>query len=136
MFGNGIGLSLEEAPQLSASGAANALEPGGVYSLRAGVTDGEGGAIASAMLRVTDNGNDVLWSAGRAMNGIDDLAAFIAGLTPEAIAPPLRDKLRLHVADILGAWVAATATAEGRALIAFQRDAVRRRRRRPRPSMR
>jgi 2-methylcitrate dehydratase PrpD len=56
------------------------------------------------------------------MNGISDLAAFVAGLTPAGIAPPVRDKLRLHVADILGAWVAASATAEGRALIAFRRD--------------
>jgi len=54
------------------------------------------------------------------MSGFDDLAAFIAGLRREAIAAPLLDRLRLHVVDIIGAWIAATATAEGRALIAFR----------------
>jgi hypothetical protein len=38
--------------------------PGAVYSLRAGVTDGKGsGAIASAMLVVTDHGHEVIWPA-------------------------------------------------------------------------
>ena len=54
------------------------------------------------------------------MSGFDDLAAFIAGVRREAIAAPLLDRLRLHVVDIIGAWIAATATAEGRALIAFR----------------
>ena len=61
VFGNGIGLSLEEAPTLStASGAV--LTAGAVYSLRAGVLDGDG-AIASAMIRVTESGIEVLWSS-------------------------------------------------------------------------
>ena len=62
VFGNGIGLSLEEAPILSTASAAT-LTAGAVYSLRAGVLDGAG-AIASAMLRVTDGDNEVLWSSG------------------------------------------------------------------------
>lgn len=61
VFGNGIGLSLEETPHLSANGPAT-LEPGGVYSLRAGVAGDDGGAIVSAMVLVTDKGHDVLWS--------------------------------------------------------------------------
>lgn len=54
------------------------------------------------------------------MNDIEHLAAFIAGLRREAIAAPLLDRLRMHVVDIIGAWIAATTTAEGRALIAFR----------------
>jgi 2-methylcitrate dehydratase PrpD len=56
------------------------------------------------------------------MNGIDDLAACIAQLKPTDIAAPTMEKLRLHVADTLGAWITATATAEGRALIAYRND--------------
>lgn len=62
VFGNAIGLSLEELPMLGRTGAAM-LTAGAVYSLRAGVLEGEG-AIASAMLRITDGGNEVLWSSG------------------------------------------------------------------------
>ncbi len=58
------------------------------------------------------------------MNGLDDLAAYIAGLKREAIPAPLLEKLGLHVVDILGAWIAATATAEGRALIGFRAAAA------------
>jgi hypothetical protein len=60
VFGNSIGLSLEEAPMLSAASAAT-LVAGAVYSLRAGLLDGEG-AIVSAMIRITESGNEVLWS--------------------------------------------------------------------------
>jgi 2-methylcitrate dehydratase PrpD len=53
------------------------------------------------------------------MNGISELSAFIVGLH----APSREiEKLRLHVADALGAWAAATATPEGRALIRFRHD--------------
>lgn len=61
MFGNGIGLSLEETPLLTGTSVAT-LVAGGVYTLRAGVLDGDG-AIASAMLLMTDGGNEVLWSS-------------------------------------------------------------------------
>jgi Xaa-Pro aminopeptidase len=61
MLGNGIGLSLEEAPLLTGTSLAT-LAGGGVYTLRAGVLDGDG-AIASAMLLITDGGNEVLWSS-------------------------------------------------------------------------
>lgn len=61
-FGNGIGLFLEEAPILSTTGLATLTE-GAVYSIRAAVLEGEG-AIASAMLHITDTGNEVLWSSG------------------------------------------------------------------------
>jgi 2-methylcitrate dehydratase PrpD len=56
------------------------------------------------------------------MNGIDDLAAFVSCVQPADIAAPVRDKLRLHVADALGAWIAGMTTAEGRALIGFRDD--------------
>jgi len=62
VIGNGIGLSLEEAPILSTARAAT-LMADAVYSLRGGVLEDEG-AIASAMVRVTDAGNEVLWSSG------------------------------------------------------------------------
>jgi len=52
------------------------------------------------------------------MNDIEDLATFITSLrgADEAVLK----KLRLHVADTLGAWIAATGTEEGRALIAYR----------------
>jgi hypothetical protein len=65
MLVNGIGLSLEETPLLTTLSTAK-LTSGGVYTLRAGVLDGEGGAIASAMLFVNENGNEVLWSSSGA----------------------------------------------------------------------
>jgi Xaa-Pro aminopeptidase len=64
VLGSSIGLALDEQPLLSRDGDAE-LSPGAVYSLRAGVTDGKGsGAIASAMLVVTDRGHEVIWPAG------------------------------------------------------------------------
>jgi len=54
------------------------------------------------------------------MSAIDDLAGFIADLQRKDIDAPLMDKLRLHVVDILGAWIAATGVAEGRLLIQFR----------------
>jgi Xaa-Pro aminopeptidase len=63
IFGNSIGLSLEEPPLLARDGEA-VLAPSAVYSLRAGVIDAHGsGAIASAMLVLTEDGNEVIWSA-------------------------------------------------------------------------
>ena len=41
------------------------FEPGEVYSVRAGLTDGaEQHAILSAMVAVRDDGTDVLWRSG------------------------------------------------------------------------
>jgi Xaa-Pro aminopeptidase len=66
VFGNAIGLALEEPPLLM-RGSDATLTAGAVHSLRAGVLDGEGaGAIVSAMLRITDGGNEILWSSGDA----------------------------------------------------------------------
>lgn len=55
------------------------------------------------------------------MRDIEDLAAFIVSLG--APGGPLADKLRLHVADVLGAWIAARGTEEGRRLIAYRGQA-------------
>ena len=53
-----IGLSLD-AP------APTAFEPGEVYSVRAGLTDGaEQHAVISAMIAVRDDGTEVLWRPG------------------------------------------------------------------------
>jgi Xaa-Pro aminopeptidase len=61
-FGNAIGLVLEE-PVILARASTATLTAGAIYSLRAGVLDGDGaGAITSAMLLVTASGNEVLWS--------------------------------------------------------------------------
>jgi hypothetical protein len=50
-----IGLSLDEPMDAS-------FEPGGVYSVRVGLTDGgEQHAIVSAMIACRDGGNEVLW---------------------------------------------------------------------------
>jgi Xaa-Pro aminopeptidase len=64
MFGNSIGLALEEPPCLTRTDGVR-LQEGAVYSLRAGVVDGKGaGAVVSAMLLATATGNEVLWSTG------------------------------------------------------------------------
>jgi Xaa-Pro aminopeptidase len=60
--GNAIGLALEEAPIITAD-CDDAIEPGGVYSLRVGLSDPRGHAIVSAMVAVHDQGNEVLWSS-------------------------------------------------------------------------
>ena len=56
-FGSSIGLALDEH-SLPTRGDGARLAPGEVYSLRAGFRDRSGsGAIASAMLSVTDTGH-------------------------------------------------------------------------------
>ena len=52
------------------------------------------------------------------MNGINELAEIIGQVS--AADPAVRDKLKLHVADTVCAWIAATTTPEGKALIAFR----------------
>ncbi|MCC6473042.1 MAG: M24 family metallopeptidase [Burkholderiales bacterium] len=61
-FGNAIGLDLEEAPRIAGDSTAE-LQPGGVYTLRAGACDGAQHAIVSAMVAPGEGGCDVLWSA-------------------------------------------------------------------------
>ena len=56
----------------------------------------------------------------RGMNGISELAASIVGRRVGDAA--VSDKLRLHVADTVGALVAAAGTAEGKALAGFRRE--------------
>jgi 2-methylcitrate dehydratase PrpD len=51
------------------------------------------------------------------MSSLEQLGAFIAGYQPDAAA---RAAVRLHVADTIGAWIAATGTAEGRALLTYR----------------
>ncbi len=58
--GHGIGLSLHEGPEFGADEAA-VLEPGGVYTLQAGVTDPQAGyALKSAMFRLGRDGVELL----------------------------------------------------------------------------
>ncbi len=57
------------------------------------------------------------------MNGIWELAEFLQTRSGAADTQ-LMEKLRLHVVDTIGAWISATQTVEGKALIAF-RDAMR-----------
>jgi Xaa-Pro aminopeptidase len=60
-LGNGMGLSLEEAPMLG-SDQHSKLEEGGVYTLRCGALgEGSDNAVVSAMVSVNQTGNDVLW---------------------------------------------------------------------------
>ncbi len=48
------------------------FEPGEVYSVRAGLTDGaEQHAILSAMIAVRDDGTEVLWRSGIAVTSTD-----------------------------------------------------------------
>jgi Xaa-Pro aminopeptidase len=61
VFGNSIGLALDEQLPLTRDDDAR-FAPGDVCSLRAGFVDGNGsGAIASAMLVVTDAGHQCIW---------------------------------------------------------------------------
>jgi Xaa-Pro aminopeptidase len=62
-IGNGIGLSLEEEPPLSAT-SEETLRAGEVYTLRVGSSDGqEHHGIDSAIIAVHENENELLWSA-------------------------------------------------------------------------
>ena len=54
------------------------------------------------------------------MTALEQLGAFVATHQPDERA---RADVRLHAADLIGAWIAACGTAEGRALMAFRRDA-------------
>jgi Xaa-Pro aminopeptidase len=63
--GNAVGLALEECP-LIVTGSEESFEDGGVYSLRIGLSDARGHAIASAMVAVHGRGNEVLWSSPEA----------------------------------------------------------------------
>ena len=63
--GNTIGLALEEHPLIVAS-SEESFEDGDVYSLRIGLSDARGHAIASAMVAVHGRGNEVLWSSPEA----------------------------------------------------------------------
>jgi 2-methylcitrate dehydratase PrpD len=51
------------------------------------------------------------------MTALEQLASFTAERKPPAIDASLRTRLRLHIADTVGAWLAGARTAEGRALI-------------------
>ena len=64
-IGNGIGLALEEPPSI-ATESEDRLEPGEVYSVRVGMSDGRDHAIVSAMVAVHAHGNDVLWLSEQA----------------------------------------------------------------------
>jgi Xaa-Pro aminopeptidase len=59
-FGSSIGLVLDEPPLLTRDGDVR-LEAGAVYSLRSGLIDDSGGAVASAMVLVTERGPELLW---------------------------------------------------------------------------
>ncbi|MEA2907295.1 MAG: hypothetical protein QOG83_2686 [Alphaproteobacteria bacterium] len=66
-FATAIGLALEEPPYTD---VVDAFEAGETYSLKVGASDGtEQHAIASAMIVVRDDGNEVLWIGPRQTNG-------------------------------------------------------------------
>ena len=121
VLGNSIGLALDELPILARDSNAR-LEAGAVYSLRAGLLDEAGtGAISSVIIAMTAAGLRRSVAGWRkAMNGIDELAALVVRLRPADVPAATLDKLRLHVADTIGAWIAATRTPEGKLLIAFR----------------
>jgi len=48
---------------------------------------------------------------------LERLGAHVASGYGEGLPDPLRDAVRLHLADAVGAWIAARGTAEGRALL-------------------
>ena len=55
------------------------------------------------------------------MTAIEELASRLARLDAQDISDALRTKLQWHVIDTIGAWLAASRTSEGKALIAFRR---------------
>ena len=54
------------------------------------------------------------------MTALEQLGAFVATHRPDERACA---EVRLHAADTIGAWIAARGTPEGRALVAFRKDA-------------
>ena len=62
-IGNGMGLSIEEEPDISPNHE-DTLEAGSVYTLRVGASDGrQEHGIVSAMVVVQTRGSEVLWRA-------------------------------------------------------------------------
>src|SRR6266850_7873112 len=57
------------------------------------------------------------------MTILEQLGAYIAGERAD-LSGSLRQALRLHLADTVGAWTAGSATAEGRALVKFGAQAT------------
>ena len=58
-FATTVGLALDDPPYTDV----DVFEPGEIYSIKVGVTDAaENNAIISAMIRVRDDSNEVLWS--------------------------------------------------------------------------
>src|SRR5262249_15227752 len=55
------------------------------------------------------------------MTAIEELASSLAALGAQDLSQPVRTKLQWHVVDTIGAWLAASRTPEGAALIAFRR---------------
>jgi 2-methylcitrate dehydratase PrpD len=55
-------------------------------------------------------------------DGVGNLAARIVRLEIDDAGAPVMQELRLHVLDTLAAWIAATNTVEGKALINFRND--------------
>jgi 2-methylcitrate dehydratase PrpD len=53
------------------------------------------------------------------MTVIEQLGSFVAGSKPPSDA--VRELVELHLIDTVGAWIAGTATQEGKALLAFRR---------------
>lgn len=53
------------------------------------------------------------------MTLLERLGARAVGAYRQGLSGPTRDAVRLHLADTVGAWIAAGATAEGRALLRF-----------------
>lgn len=54
------------------------------------------------------------------MTLLEQLGAHAAGGYRQGLSGPVREAVRLHLADTVGAWTAAAATAEGRALLGFE----------------
>jgi 2-methylcitrate dehydratase PrpD len=51
---------------------------------------------------------------------LERLGAHAASGYRQGLSGPVREAVRLHLADTVGAWIAAAATAEGRALLGFE----------------
>ena len=56
------------------------------------------------------------------MTALQQLGGSIASGVRGSITPDVREALKLHVIDTMGAWVATAATQEARALTAFRDD--------------
>ena len=122
-IGNSIGLSLEE-PYEFIPEQSNAIQSGGIYTLRCGVASqawdaAADNAIVSAMISIAGERAEILWSCPRqlkrnaAMTVLEQMGEWLAAYPQQQNSPALTERLGIHLLDAVGAWIAGRSTEEG-----------------------